>query len=87
MLMFPSFYLTDDIEPLKSYFDSLCPVCIDVLMAFEPLFKGRRQRGCRHLSRPFDGSRMPKWERQEERLSLPPLKEGRFGGMVGTLLR
>ena len=31
--------------------------------------------------------KMPKCERQEERLSLPPLKEGRSGGMVGTLLR
>ena len=42
----------------------------------EPLFKGRRKRGCRNIPRTFDGPRVPKRERQEERLSLHSFEGG-----------
>ena len=41
-------------------------------------------RQLRNTSRPFDGSGIPKWERQEERLSLHPFEGG--GGLEGGLV-
>ena len=76
----PHFYQTDDIESLfkgrgLSVFGVRPPFFYQT-DDIEPLFKGRRKRGCRKTPRTFDGPRVPKWERQEERLSLHSFEGG-----------
>ena len=76
----PHFYQTDDIEPLFKGRGlpvfGVRPPHFYQTDDIEPLFKGRRKRGCRNIPRTFDGPRVPKRERQEERLSLHSFEGG-----------